>query len=1120
MPATWSALASVVQHKCIANGDQVTANLYRSIRRAAKDVVLLSMSMPCFLMVHAAAATARPTTLRCDSLINPLGIDDPHPVFSWQMQSSGAGTRQSAYRVEVTTSGVNASAVWDSGRVASDKSLNINYAGPALKPETRYSWRVTTWDENGQSSASTEEASWETGLLKTSNWQAKWISYLEPEEAAVREADAPWIWTDGEDALHHAKKGVHDFRLTFDLKKPVARAVLFVTSKDLTSAWVNGQEVITAGPMPPWKQTAWGTYARQDVTGRLHSGANTVAVAADFPEVNPREASASMNATLLITSTDGTMTVFKSGPAWKGSVDEPAGWTAAGFDDSSWKPAVVTAKTSDPAFGRPWPTGAAKLLRKSFDVKSPFVSARLYVTALGSYEMRLNGARVGDQILAPGWTDYRERVPYQVYDVTSQVHPGANAIGAWLAPGWYSTPLMWFRQGNNYGSTPPSLMAQLRLEHKDGSVEWVMTDSTWKADVSPILQAEIYDGETFDATRIQSGWDTAAFRKADWKPVLIENPDEPVIESQAYQPIRDERLLTAKTITTPQPGVYIYDFGQNAAGVERLQMSGKRGTDIRLRFAEVLNPDGTMYVENLRTAKATDHYILAGSGQETYQPRFTFHGFRYVEITGVAEKPPLDAIKVVILHTNAPFTATLESGSSMVNKLWSNIVWGQRSNFVGVPTDCPQRDERLGWTADAQVFWRTATYNMDLASFSRKYSEDLRGTQAANSMYGIYAPGTTTQNAGFGPGWSDAGVVIPWTAWMQYGDQRVAKQNWDAMEKYLQSIQAQNPDYLWTKGIGIPYGDWLAPDERTSINLIATAYWAYDATRMAEMAHAMGKTADEQRYRAIFASIKQAFQQAYVKADGTVDGGKPADNGFSNIDTVGKPSATPGSQTGYVLALNMNLLPQELRAPAADKLLAKLESNGWRLGTGFLGTPYLLAVLSDTGHSDVAYRLLLNTGYPSWGYLIEHGATTTWERWNGDKMRNDPSMNSYNHYAYGAVADWIYRYAAGIDTVAEDPGYHTVYLHPHFDPRLGRLHVSYDSAYGKIDSAWEVKGNAGTWTVTLPANTVGKLPIEKDRYTLVSVNGSALDKSPLLHAAAHDAYDLQPGTYSFRFQQQ
>ena len=735
----------------------------------------------------------------------------------------------------------------------------------------------------------------------------------------------------------------------------------------------------------------------------------------------------------------------------------------------------------------------------------------MYVTALGSYEMRLNGKKIGDQILAPGWTDYREHVLYQTYDVTGMIRKGNNALGAYLAAGWYSTPLMWFRQGNNYGRTPPALMAQLRLQHKDGSVEWVATDASWKADSSPILQAEIYDGETYDARRVQPGWETAGFSAERWKPVILEHPEVPKIESQYFPPIHEERVMEAKTIANPAPGVYVYDFGQNMAAVPRVRFNGPAGTDVRLRFAEVLKADGTIYTDNLRTAKATDHFILAGKGEEQYQPRFTFHGFRYVEVTGVASKPALDAVKVVVLHTDAPFTLTLDSGSTMVNQLWSNVVWGQRSNFLSVPTDCPQRDERLGWAADAQVFWRTATYNMDIASFSRKFSADLRGTQSGTSMYGIYAPGVTQENPGYGTGWSDAGVIIPWTAWLQYGDKSIAQQNWDAMGKYLNGIESANPNFLWAKNSGIGFGDWLAPEQSTSIELIATAYWAYDVSLMEQMARALGKDAEAKQYAEQYEKIKAAFAKAYVQPDGTILG-QGADNG--------KPAQE--SQTGYVLALNMRLVPENLRIRSADRLVAMLQRNGWRLGTGFLGTPYLLAVLTDTGHSDVAYRLLLNTEYPSWGYVIEHGATTTWERWNGDKMRNDPGMNSYNHYAYGAVADWIYRYAAGIDTVPEDAGFHTVYLHPHFDSRLGKLHVRYQSSYGEIDSSWVVQGSGGKWTVTLPANTIGRLPIEKDRYALTQVNGVALDQSPLLKPAKSEGpektYMLGPGTYEFNFE--
>jgi len=389
----------------------------------------------------------------------------------------------------------------------------------------------------------------------------------------------------------------------------------------------------------------------------------------------------------------------------------------------------------------------------------------VYATALGAYKLFVNGKPVGGQILAPGWTDFREHVVYQAYDVSELVKKGKNAVGALLAPGWYSTPLQWLREGNNYGVTPPAVRVQMRIEYRDGSADEIVSDGSWKADSSAIRFAEIYDGETYDARKVQKGWDTTEFADSAWKPAEVIEPQStseakaggPKIEWQYFQPIQKERTLTAKTVTTPSPEVYVFDFGQNFSGVVRIRVKGAAGTDVRLRFAEVLNPDGTMYVENLRTAKATDHFILAGKGEEEFEPTFTYHGFRYAEVSGVASKPRPEDVQAVVFHTDAPFTSELKTKSEMLNKLWSNIVWGQRSNFVGVPTDCPQRDERLGWSADAQVFWRTAAYNMDLTAFSRKFSGDLRATQTGTAMYGIFAPGTNHENPGYGTGWSDAG---------------------------------------------------------------------------------------------------------------------------------------------------------------------------------------------------------------------------------------------------------------------------------------------------------------------------------------------------------------------------
>jgi alpha-L-rhamnosidase len=418
--------------------------------------------------------------------------------------------------------------------------------------------------------------------------------------------------------------------------------------------------------------------------------------------------------------------------------------------------------------------------------------------------------------------------------------------------------------------------------------------------------------------------------------------------------------------------------------------------------------------------------------------------------------------------------------------------------------------------ADAQVFWRTASYNMNLAAFTRKYTADIRGTQAGTLIYGIYAPGTAKENMGTGAGWSDAGVIIPWTSWLQNGDTKVVDQNWEAMEKYLAAIEAANPDGLWKNLSGTPFGDWLSPEGKTDQTLIATASWAYNVTLMREMAHATGRSADEQKYAEQFEKIRAAFAKQFVHDDGYVAGADNSPSAFGQINNPDAKSKGGDTQTGYVLTLHMNLVPEEQRAAVAAKLVAKIEGNHGLLSTGFLGTPYLLEELTKTGHADLAYKLLLNTAYPSWGYLVEHGATTTWERWNGDQMMGDPSMNSYNHYAYGAVADWIYRYAAGVDATPLDAGFHTVVLQPVFDARLGSLNFSYPSSYGLIKSSWTLKGTAADWSVTIPANTTGWLSVESaSQYKL---GGTPLAESKLAKPVTLDGksgYELEAGSYRF-----
>jgi len=1081
-----------------------------------------------------------PTKLRTDDLVNPRGLDDRTPRFAWQLSDGRQGARQTAYQVQVATRRDILTSgkpdAWDSGKVDSDQSLGVVYKGSALAPTKRYYWRLMAWDKDGKAYPTSEVSYWETGLLGQENWRGKWIGYQSWDEAAVRTAGATWVTTPDVVELEKTKAPEQKvaYRLPIVLDRPVKQAFLFATGQDVASAWINGAKVATGATLTPWKQMPWKKYIQTDVTSQLKSGTNMLAVEITHYVVNPNGQATNdpppMSATLIAQFADGSVVHFASDTksGWKTSIRPGSNWMTSSEEDASWKPVIAYVQDPGPLtepVGNPWPTQSVKALRRDFEIRKPIASARLYATALGAYQVFLNGKRAGDDVLAPGWTEYRLRLKYQTYDVTSLLTKGGNAIGGLIAPGWYSTPLEWFQQPNIYGLTAPSLMAELRIEYSDGSVDWVATDDSWKASQSPVLKSEIYDGETQDARLIQPGWNAAHFAATGWKPVEIHTPDLTgiKIDGQDYQSIRVERTLTPKAMTEPQPGVYIFDMGQNFSGVEHLRLQGPAGTDVQVRTGEIVNADGTLYTENLRTAKSTDHFILAGKGVEEFQPQFTYHGFRYLELTGLKGKPMADAVKGIVFHTDAPFSAQLKTGSNLINSLWSNILWGQRSNFVGVPTDCPQRDERLGWTADAQVFWRTATYNMDLTAFSRKYAADVRGTQtgsgygteAAGTLFGIFAPGIATISSSSGAGWSDAGVIIPWTSWIQTGDTQIVQQNWEAMTKYLAAIEAANPDFLWKKNAGTPFGDWLSPEGPTKFPLVATASWAYDLTLMQQMAHALGKTDEEAKYSQLFLKIRAAFTKEFVHDDGFVAG---ADLGPSPFGVINNPDAVAKSgdtQTGYVLALHMNLVPENLRRAVAQKLVGKIEGNHGLLGTGFLGTPYLLAVLTESGHRDLAYKLLLNTNYPSWGYLVDHGATTMWERWNGDQMKSDPSMNSYNHYAYGAVADWIYRYAAGVDATPIDAGFHTVYLHPSFDKQLGSIDFTYPSPYGEIRSAWTVKDGTARWNLTIPANASGWIPQSETEAASYKLDGVPLAQSKRVKGTQGNGFSLPAGSYSF-----
>jgi alpha-L-rhamnosidase len=783
---------------------------------------------------------------------------------------------------------------------------------------------------------------------------------------------------------------------------------------------------------------------------------------------------------------------------------EPAWWETA-LDPDAWRAAWIAAPRALYREAEAHREGLSPatavlsppvVLRRRFTLPSAPTTARLYATALGTYVPFVNGERVGVRRLAPGWTDYRVRVLYQTYDVTESLRAGENVLGLALADGWYAGYVGFGAHRHHYG-TEPWALCQLEVDCEDGTHVVVETDHHWRAAPGPWRYADLLMGEWFDARQVITGWDTPGYDDNAWWPVIAEVRREPRLVADPTEGITVTETLPVTAWHALDDGRWIADFGQNFAGVVRLSVAGPVGTVVRIRHGEMLNPDGTLYTENLRAAEATDTYVLAGHGRESFTPTFTYHGFRYTEVTGLPAPPDRDTLTGLVVHDALEPTGSFTCSAPLVNRLQHNIVFGQRSNFVSVPTDCPQRDERLGWMGDAQVFARTATFNYDVLPFFSKWLADVRDAQGANGAFSDVAPRLVDLADG-APGWGDAGIIVPWTLYQVYGDRSLLAAHYDAMQRWMQYLSEANPTGLWLNRRHNDFGDWLAPDPRTPKDLIATAFYAYDAAIMARVAAALGRDDDAALYRALFQRIREAFCAAYVGPDGFVAG---------------------NTQTAYVLALYMDLMPPADRPRAAARLVEDIARHDGHLTTGFLGLPYLLPVLSDAGYDDVAYHLLLNTSYPSWGYPIQHGATTIWERWDGwtaERGFQDPGMNSFNHYAFGAVGEWLYRYAAGIDADPDAPGFAHVRIQPRVTPRLEWVEARYASCRGPIAVNWRwANPTLVTVTVELPPNTTATVTLPAADPAAVAVDAPEAGIHRVERRAVGIAYEVGSGRYTW-----
>ncbi len=807
---------------------------------------------------------------------------------------------------------------------------------------------------------------------------------------------------------------------------------------------------------------------------------------------------------------------------------DPAQWTMGLIQPGDWQADYISYRDQTPIpkdkenlFLPP-----ARQYRKEFAAVKAIKRATVYATALGIYELYLNGQRVGDARFAPGWTDYHQRAYYNTYDVTPLMQTGRNAIGAWVADGWYAgylgfgllTGMGTEKIGRDtYGKTP-ALMAQLEIEYTDGSREIVPTDKSWKVTGDgPIREGDFQMGEFFDARKEMPGWATAGFNDSTWENAIFaaENVCPPAMFYEAQNPTGSEKQVEIKghpvdlsfkrpakleafpglpvriieeikpiAITSPANGVYIFNLGQNFAGVVRLKVKGPAGTTVQLRYGEMLHPDGRLMNDNYRKARAIDHYVLRGDAAgEVWTPRFTFHGFQYVEVSGYPGVPDLDAITGLVLHSDTPMTSGFECSDPVANRLFKNIVWTQRANFIDLPTDCPQRDERFGWTGDAQIYVHCATLNADVSAFYTKWLRELMESQEPSGVFPGYAPYPFQHGWNFGTAWCDAGVICPWTVWQAYGDTRIIERCWPYMVRFMDWRKATSKKFLGVNH-GNDWGDWLSFGKKTPLDYIDTVYFAYSANLMADMAAAIGKNAEAKEYRALHDRIKTAFAKKYVQP-----------NGALTVDT----------ETAYALALFVDLIPADRRLASgkilADKLRAGETAENSGMTTGFLGTRPLLPVLTSVGENDLAVKHFQSRKFPSWGYEVEQGATTIWEHWDsytkahgfgGVDGKQNASMNSFAHYSFGAVGEWMINELAGIQS--DGPGYDKIIIQPH-PPTPGSnleqtpinwVKAHYDSFHGRITSNWRLQDGRFELETTIPPNTTATvyLPtLDADKVT-------------------------------------
>jgi alpha-L-rhamnosidase len=1082
----------------------------------------------------ASAGGLRPQQLEAEHTAEPLGLGSERPRLGWKLDARGdRGARPAGYRivVEQVADRGRDRVLWDSGVVRSTRTQEVRYGGPALESRSRYRWRVRALDGRGRLGPWSRAASIETGLLAAADWRGGWIGAPGADDAAggIDLAGTSWIWEDAGDPLAEAPAGSRWFRreLTLGADVRVARARLVVDADDGFTAWVNGSAVSSTDPDPG--KESWRNPQLADVTALLRGGAaNAIAVKA----TNGRPSPAGMFARLLVETADGRSIVLDSDADWRVTASAPAGesWTSAGFDDSGWgRPRRLVAWG-----GAPWgevrpqaPVRPEPLLRRSFTVgdrgddgdrdRRPGhggghghgggelpVRARLYASGLAYADVTLNGRRVSDAVLDPIFTRYDRRVHAVTHDVTALVRRGENVLGARLGRGFFG-----MRQGNawNWDRAPwtsePRLRAQLELTYRDGSVETIATDDAWRAHDGPTRSDSLYAGEAYDARAELPGWDSPGFDAGDWQAAARVRAPAGTVQSADLEPIEVRDTLRPVAVTNPKAGTYVFELPRVIAGWARIHVSGEAGRTLTLRYGEKLKGDGTVQHESgfVSGESQVDRYTLAGRPQgESWEPRYSYKGFRYVQVDGwpEGEPPSTAALDGRVVHSALTPTGDFSSSSELLNRMRQLTLWTAENNYHGIPTDTPMY-EKNGWTGDAMLMAETLMLEFDLRRLLPKWIDDIADSQGPDGNLPGIAPdnGWGLGPYGQAPPWNAAFILVPWSLYERYGDREVLERHYDAQRRYVEHELTRarpdgtHPSFL-NDYLAPRYGSGNSPEDPA---LAGTAYAHRNVSVFAQIAETLGKREDAAHYRAAAARIRDAFNAAYLRGDAYVTASDP---GYR--------------QTSNLLALAFGLVPADREAAVEQRLLREIEAKGQHLDTGALGTRELLPELTRRGHGELAYTLVTQPTYPSFRFIVDQGATSWWEGW-------EPTVRSYDHtFVQGTIDQWLVEWVAGIRPLA--PGYERALIQPHPLGDLTSARGATETPHGRLAAAWRRERGRFALDVRVPVGATAVVDVPARRLADVREGGRPAVRAdgvrPLPGAPAGSVrFEVQSGDYRF-----